>query len=154
MTGKWSDPDWPQNHYPFVNKYRNFNEGSDQNYIFIRLADILLLKAEALNQNGDVAGAATLVNQIRHRAKLQDTPAATQDAMRLAIEKERRLELAFEAHRWFDLKRTGRAIDVMKNAVGPDGQKIGYDINQNRLVWAIPQGEIDKNKQLVQNPGY
>jgi len=154
VTGKWSDPNWPQTHYPFLNKYRNFIEGNDQNYIFIRLADILLLKAEALNEQGDVAGAAELVNRIRHRALLGDTPATTQEAMRLAIEKERRLELAFEAHRWFDLKRTGRAIEVMNNAVGPDGQKIGYNVTQNKLVWAIPQGELDKNKQLVQNPGY
>ncbi len=154
VTGKWSDPDWPQTHYPFINKYRNFNEGSDQNYIFLRLADILLLKAEALNESGDVTGAGSLVNQVRHRALLQDTPASTQDAMRLAIEKERRLELAYEAHRWFDLKRTGRAIEVMNNAIGPDGQKIGYNLTPNRLVWPIPQAELDKNKQLVQNPGY
>ena len=154
VTGKWADANWPQNHYPFVNKYRNFNEGSDQNYIFIRLADILLLKAEALNEQGDFSGAAILVNQIRHRALLQDTPASNQDAMRLAIEKERRLELAFETHRWFDLKRTGRAIEVMNNAIGPDGNKIGYNLTPNRLVWPIPQAELDKNKQLVQNAGY
>jgi hypothetical protein len=129
-------------------------EGNDQNYIFIRLADILLLKAEALNEQGDIAGAAALVNQVRHRALLGDTPASSTDAMRLAIEKERRLELAFETHRWFDLKRTGRAIEVMNNAIGPDGNKIGYNLTQNRLVWPIPQAELDKNKQLVQNAGY
>ncbi len=154
ITGKWSDPNWPQKNYPFINKWRNFQEGSDQNYIFIRLADIILLKAEALNEMGDLQGAAQLVNQIRHRAKLGDTPAATQDAMRLAIEKERRLELAFEARRWFDLKRNGRAVEVMNNAVGPDGQKIGYTLTNNRLVWPIPQAELDKNANLVQNPGY
>ncbi|MEI6435708.1 MAG: RagB/SusD family nutrient uptake outer membrane protein [Bacteroidota bacterium] len=154
VTGKWSDPNWTQTHYPFINKYRNFTTGSDQNYIFLRLADILLLKAEALNELGDLPGAAALVNQIRSRAKLQNTPATTQDAMRLAIEKERRLELAFEAHRWFDIKRTGRAIEVMNNAVGPDGKKIGYNLTPNRLVWPIPQAELDKNSKLVQNPGY
>jgi hypothetical protein len=74
--------------------------------------------------------------------------------MRLAIEKERRLELAYEAHRWFDLKRTGRAIEVMNNAIGPDGQKIGYNLTQNKLLWPIPQAELDKNSKLVQNPGY
>jgi hypothetical protein len=154
VTGKWSDQNWPQKNYPFVNKYRNFNEGSDQDYIFIRLADILLLKAEALNEQNDLVGAAALVNQVRHRALLQDTPASSQEAMRLAIEKERRLELAYEAHRWFDLKRTGRAIEVMNNAIGPDGQKIGYKLTVNKSVWPIPQAELDKNKQLVQNPGY
>ena len=63
---------WPQTKYPFINKYRKFDEGSNQNYIFIRLADILLLKAEALNENGDGQGPMQLVNQIRRGAKLSD----------------------------------------------------------------------------------
>ena len=74
--------------------------------------------------------------------------------MRLAIENERRLELAFEGHRWFDLKRTGRAIEVMNNATGVGGDKLGYMLNDNRLVWPIPQAELDKNTELTQNPGY
>jgi len=154
VTGKWSDVHWPQTNYPFLNKYRNFNEGSDNNYIFYRLADVLLLKAEALNENGDLQGAAALVNQIRTRAKLSNTTASTQDAMRLAIEKERRLELAFEGHRWWDLKRTGRAIEVMNSVTGEGGVPLGYNLTQNRLVWAIPQSELDKNSKLTQNPGY
>ncbi|MBL7802120.1 MAG: RagB/SusD family nutrient uptake outer membrane protein [Saprospiraceae bacterium] len=154
VSGKWSDSHWPQTHYPFINKWRNFQEGSDQNYIFIRLADILLLKAEALNEMGDVDGAATLVNQIRSRVSLPNTAAANQAAMRLAIEKERRLELAFEGHRWYDLKRTGRAIPVMNAAVGVNGQPLGYNLTENRLLWPIPQAELDKNTKLTQNPGY
>jgi starch-binding outer membrane protein, SusD/RagB family len=154
VTGKWSDSHWPQNHYPFLNKWRNFTEGSDQNYIFYRLADVLLLKAEALNELGDIQGAAGLVNQIRTRAKLGNTTASTQDAMRLAIEKERRLELAFEAHRWFDIKRTGRAIEIMNNATGANGENLGYHLTQNRLLWPVPQAELDKNSKLTQNPGY
>jgi hypothetical protein len=154
VTGKWSDPHWPQNHYPFINKYRNFQEGSDNNYIFYRLADVLLLKAEALNETGDVAGAAPLVNQIRTRALLPSTNASTQETMRQAIANERRLELAFEAHRWFDLKRTGMAIQVMNNAVGANGENLGYQLTENRLVWPIPQAELDKNTELTQNPGY
>lgn len=154
VTGKWSDAHWPQTQYPFINKYRNFNEGSNQNYIFIRLADILLLKAEALNELGNPGGAATLVNQIRTRVNLPNTTATTQADMRLAIEKERRLELAFEGHRWFDLKRTGRAIDVVNAAVGPNNQPLGYQLTPNRLVWPIPQGDLDKNTKLTQNPGY
>lgn len=154
VTGKWSDIHWPQNHYPFIGKWHNFQEGSNQNYIFIRLADILLLKAEALNELGDQAGAATLVNQIRSRVSLSATTASTQADMRLAIEKERRLELAFEGHRWFDLKRTGRAIEVMTNAIDQTGQKIGYNLTTDRLLWPIPQAELDKNSKLRQNPGY
>ena len=86
--------------------------------------------------------------------KLGNTTAATQADMRLAIEKERRLELAFEGIRWFDLKRNGRAIEVMNNATGPGGANMGYHLTQNRLVFPIPQSELDKNTKLVQNPGY
>jgi hypothetical protein len=74
--------------------------------------------------------------------------------MRLAIEKERRLELAYEGIRWYDLKRTGRAIAVMNAAVGPNLENLGYNVTPNRLVWPIPQAELDKNTKLTQNPGY
>jgi len=154
VSGKWSDPFWPQTNFPFVNKYRIFTNNSPQNYILIRLADIMLLQAEALNENGDQDGAASLVNQIRNRVNLPPVQATNQDAMRLAIEKERRLELAFEGHRWYDLKRTGRAITVINNAIGPQGTVFGYNLNQNELLWPIPQAELDKNTKLVQNPGY
>jgi len=66
----------------------------------LRLADIILLKAEALNNLGDVTGAAILVNQIRTRVSLPNTTASDKTSMALAIEKERRLELAFEGFRW------------------------------------------------------
>lgn len=154
VSGKWSDAHWPQTKYPFINKYRKFDEGSNQNYIFIRLADILLLKAEALNENGDIPGALQLVNQIRKRAKLADATAVGKEEMKALIAKERRLELAFEGHRWYDLKRTGKAIDVMNNAVGPNGEKLGYNLTNERLLWPIPQSELDKNTKLSQNPGY
>lgn len=154
VSGKWSDEHWPQTKYPFINKWRNFNEGSNQNYIFIRLADILLLKAEALNELNDPAAAAALVDQIRMRVNLPKTTATSQADMRLAIEKERRLELAFEGHRWYDLKRNGRAIAVMNAAVGPNNVNLGYTLTPNRLVWPIPQAELDKNLKLTQNPGY
>ncbi|NOU48900.1 MAG: RagB/SusD family nutrient uptake outer membrane protein [Bacteroidales bacterium] len=154
VTGSWSDNNWPQEEYPFVNKYRIYISPSPQNYIFLRLADIILLKAEALNELGDVSGAANLVNQIRTRVQLPNTTASNQADMRLAIEKERRLELAFEGHRWFDLKRTGRAIEVISNTTGPDGSNYGYVLTQNELLWPIPQGELDLNAELTQNPGY
>lgn len=154
VSGKWSDPHWPQTSYPFINKWRNFQEGSDQNYIFIRLADILLLKAEALNETGSPGDAADIVDQIRARVNLPPTPAVTQADMRFAIEKERRLELAFEGHRWFDLKRTGRAIEVMNNATGAMGENLGYNLTPERLLWPIPQAELDKNTKLTQNTGY
>jgi hypothetical protein len=120
----------------------------------IRLADILLLKAEALNESGDVNGAATLVNQVRARVSLAPTTASTQAAMRLAIEKERRLELAFEGHRWFDLKRTQRAIEVINLLKDGNSNGLGYQLTENKLVWPIPQSERDKNIKLTQNAGY
>jgi len=154
VTGKWSDQHWSQTIYPFVNKYRALDQPSPQNYIFYRLADVLLLKAEAINEKGDVAGAAEIVNQIRTRADLGNTPANSQTSMRLAIEKERRLELAFEGHRWFDLKRTGRAIEVINAVTNFGNISMSYNLTQNRLIWPIPQSELDKNSRLTQNPGY
>jgi len=154
VTGHWSDQHWPQASYPFAYKYRAYVYPSAQNYIFFRLADVILLKAEALNETGDVTGAAQLVNQIRSRVNLSNTQASTQEAMRLAIEKERRLELAFEGHRWHDLKRTGRAIAVMNAVTEFGGVNMSYNLNENRLWWPIPQSELDKNTRLVQNPGY
>lgn len=154
VTGKWSDNHWPQNQYPFLNKYRHFISPSDQNYIFLRLADIMLLKAEALNELDDLAGAKALVDQIRDRVDLNPTPANSKDAMRLAIEKERRLELAFEGHRWFDLRRTGRAITVINAVKDGEGDPLGYNLTEARLIWPVPQAELDKNVNLSQNPGY
>ncbi len=154
VSGKWSDPYWPQITFPFINKYRNITGPSPQNFILLRLADIILLKAEVLNENGDIAGAAALVNQIRSRVNLPNTTASNKADMKLAIEKERRLELVFEGHRWFDLLRTGRAIEVMNNVKGPNGTSLGYVVTENRLRWPIPQAELDKNTKLVQNEGY
>jgi hypothetical protein len=154
VSGLWSDAHYPQTHYPFINKWRNFGGDGAQNYIFIRLADMLLLKAEALNESGNVSGAAAIVNQIRERVDLNPTTAGNQADMRLAIEKERRLELAYEGVRWFDLKRTDRAIEVMSAATGVGGNPIGYILTPDRLLWPIPQAELDKNANLTQNPGY
>ncbi len=154
VSGLWSDANWPVTNYPFLNKYRIITSPSAQNYILMRMADVILLKAEALNELGDVDGAALLVNQIRNRVDLPNTTASTKEQMRLAIEKERRLELAFEGHRWFDLKRTGRAIEVMNSMTGPEGSNFGYNLTPNGLFWPIPQSELDKNDLLTQNPGY
>lgn len=154
VRGKWNDKYWSNSYenYPFAAKMRNTS--ASQNIIMYRLADVLLLKAEALNETGDLEGARALVNQIRNRVSLDPTPANDQASMRLAIEKERRLELAFEGHRWYDLVRTNRAIPVMTAVKDGAGKNLGYPINENKLLWPIPQGEIDKNTQLTQNLGY
>lgn len=152
VTGKWTDPYWPLTNYPFINKYRDFSGA--QNFIVYRLADVMLLKAEALNELNEVTAAADLVNEIRARVDLDPTTAATQADMRLAIEKERRFELAFEGHRWYDLKRTGRAIEVINALKNGSGQSLGYNLTESKLVWPIPQAERDKNTKLTQNNGY
>lgn len=139
----------------FVNKYTkdDWKKTSDRaqlhpNVILLRLADLMLLKAEILNEQNDLAGATELLNQIRDRVNLPPTTATTQADLRLAIENERYLELAFEGHRYWDLIRTNRAIEVINNK----GQ---FKPTQEKLLWPIPQADIDQNPNLLpQNEGY
>lgn len=153
VTGKWSDRYWPLIHYPYAYKYRDVKDGK-QNFILFRLADIMLLKAEALTDADDLDGAADLVNAVRTRVDLDPITLTTKGNMILAIEKERRLELAFEGHRWHDLKRTGRAIEVINATRDGNGNSLGYQLNEDRLLWPIPQNDRDKNEKLTQNNGY
>ncbi|WP_219224207.1 RagB/SusD family nutrient uptake outer membrane protein [Pedobacter antarcticus] len=146
-TEGWSDDYWTKANYPFINKYRADDKS---NSYMIRLADILLLKAEAVNElsGGGWAQAKTLVDQIRKRVNLAGTSAGNQTEMRLAIEKERRLELAFEGHRWFDLLRTGRAIEVMNAQTDGAGKNLNYNVTAAKLLFPTPQTEIDRNPNL------
>jgi hypothetical protein len=125
-----------------------------QNIILIRLADIMLLRAEALNKIGGAANkdeALSLLNTIRTRAGLTPFDAEA-DAIAMygdlesAILHERSVELCFEGHRWFDLVRTGKAISTM----GP----INGLSNEANLVWPIHQNALNKNPNLVQNSFY
>jgi hypothetical protein len=152
VNGKWGDTRLPLDSFPFFNKMRK-SDGS-QNIIIYRLADVLLLKAEALNEQGNVADANDLVTEIRARVKQNPLTITDQSAMRLAIETERRLELAFEGQRWYDLVRTDRAIPVMEAVTDGKGVKLGYTLNADKLLWPIPQGEMDQNANLTQNQGY
>jgi hypothetical protein len=154
VTYGWPDKYWttPAN-YPVLSKYVDYNTGYSDMYM-IRLADILLLRAEAYNAKSDVANAAIMVNKVRARVGLAPTMAATQNDMALAIEKERRLELAFEGQRWFDLVRTGRAIAVMNAQKDADGNSLNYNVQKYQLIYPIPQTQIDLNPLLSQNSGY
>ncbi|HJT75218.1 MAG TPA: RagB/SusD family nutrient uptake outer membrane protein [Chitinophaga sp.] len=152
VTGKWSDSRLSLDSFPFFYKMRK-SDGS-QNIIMYRLSDVLLLKAEALNEQGDVTGANALVTTIRARVNLAPLSITDQAAMKLAIEKERRLELAFEGQRWFDLVRTDRAIPVMQAVTDGNGVNLGYTVTEQKLVWPVPQGEMDQNENLTQNEGY
>ena len=132
------------------------NLDSDNNWIVLRYADVLLMYAEALNEQGYVADgpAFTYLNQIRTRAGLPSKTSnnanaalrvANQADFRLAIEQERRIELAFEGHRWFDLIRTDRALAVL----GASGMQPHHN------VFPIPQTQIDINPgKITQNPNY
>jgi hypothetical protein len=146
---------YPAANYAFMYKTRSaFNS-----IIKIRYADILLLKAEALIQTSDLGGAAAIINQIRHRAGLADLPSSatsSKENLLNAYLNERRLELAFEGQRWFDLCRLGKVEEVM-NAVfakdeGRPAQRYPYDQYSYKLP--IPQDIIDQNPNLEQNPGY
>jgi len=138
-----------------------WNNGQSQ--IFIRLADIILLKAEALNRLGKTAEAITLMNTTtRKRANLSAVSTAlSQDAAALAILKERRLELVFEGERYFDLLRFGNdhsyAIQVINSQTGYDGVtpiRKSAPVDENRLLYPISIDEINANPNLKQNPGW
>ena len=130
--------------------------GSGDNLILLRLADIILLKAEALNQLGQMADAIPLINAIRARVNLAPTTASSQSDVALAILNERRLELAFEGERWYDLLRYGAqyTINLMNSQVDGNGVSLGYQVTTDRLLYPIPQNDRDNNPNLSQNPGY
>ena len=140
------------------------NLDANCDWIVLRYADILLMYAEALNEQSaaNVAVAVPFVNKIRTRAGLSPLATTlTQDQLRLAIENERRIELNFEGHRWFDLVRTGRAITVMNNHFTKYGIKANnassvVQIDSHNLLFPIPIKEINTVGQtlLPQNPGY
>lgn len=150
----WPDKYWTDaNNYPVLSKYTDPNNGLNNMYM-IRLADILLLRAEAYNAKGDIANAAAMVNLVRARVSLAPTTATNQSDMALAIEKERRLELAFEGQRWFDLVRTGRAKVVMNAQKDGSGNSLNYNVQDYELIYPVPQTQLDLNPLLTQNPGY
>lgn len=122
--------------------------GPDHDWIELRLADVILLYAEALNENGSSAESVLdLLDPIRTRAglnPLDHTVINTQTLVRQAIQDERRLELAFEGHRWFDLVRTG-TVDA----------EMGETIDSRFHLFPVPISEIlATNGVITQNDGY
>ncbi len=127
----------------------------------MRLADIKLLHAEALANNNDISGAAAIVDEIRTRANisaLSDSAKASQDAIREAVLEERRLELAFEGHRWFDLMRyddTYAKLFEVCDAVSSDSYyQTRTAMTAEKVILPIPTTVIDNNPNIEQNPGY
>lgn len=129
----------------------------DNNFPVLRYADVLLMFAESSNEvNGPTPAAYATINMVRRRAyglpvatvsTLRDvTPGLSKQDFFLAVENERRLEFAFEGHRWLDLIRTDRAIPVMT--------ALGFAIKPHHVLFPIPQNQIDVNPKMTQNPGY
>jgi len=142
------------NQKAWVPAHPGLQDNGPGNIRILRYSDILLLAAEALNENGKSSEALVYINQVRKRARgasmllLPDLTITDQSQLRERIYRERRSELAMEQHRWFDLLRWGRAKDVM-TAVGKN-----FITGRHELL-PIPQTEIDlTGKRISQNPGY
>lgn len=143
-----------------------------RNWIHLRMAELYLNKAEALYNIGDEEGAREALKPVRERAGMPAITATGADLLE-AIKHERRIELAFEEHRYFDVRRwkeapkyfgsTVHAITIKKY---PDGKKT-YEVDKlrsdvggdrkwdDKMYWLpITKAEMDKNPNLVQNPGY
>ncbi|MBN8824739.1 MULTISPECIES: RagB/SusD family nutrient uptake outer membrane protein [unclassified Spirosoma] len=133
---------------PNVEPYLGNRDKKQKNVRLLRYADVLLMAAEASNELGQSAQAITYLNMVRNRAGLTATKAASQTDLKQAIWKERRIELAMEHDRFFDLVRTGRAAQVMQ-AAGKN-----FVAGKNELL-PVPSLQIQlSGGQLDQNPGY
>jgi hypothetical protein len=122
----------------------------------MRYADVLLMEAEAQNELGNTAAAATPLNRVRARAGLGAVTGLNQTQFRDTVLHERRMELAFEGQRWFDLIRQynngNQAYAVgFFQSIG----KSNFVANPSKFVLLpIPLADIQANPNLAQNPGY
>ncbi|MDB4892438.1 MAG: RagB/SusD protein [Gemmatimonadetes bacterium] len=158
----------------FFKKYSEYNgTNGDQsweaslNYKVLRYSDILLMLAEALNEQGQPAAAAPYINQVRQRPSVALTPLATslnQAQMRDAILHERLVEFGLESQRWLDLQRQNLFTAVVGSdegspacaartvkAAGCDAEFSFFVVGKTELL-PIPQSEIDLNPNVKQNP--
>lgn len=122
------------------------------NFTALRYADVLLMYAEALNELNRTDEAHPYINLVRERADLPPLSGLTKDQFSLALENERRVEFFLEAHRWFDLVRTGRFEEVMNNYFQQNG--MAFTVEPHEVLMPIPLREIDIDPDLEQNPGY
>ena len=154
----------------FTKKYSGMDNGvradvpasgidTGNNWRLIRYSDVLLMLAEAQNEQGKTGEAEGNINLVRTRAGISTYSGLSQDQMRTAIIEERTLELVGESHRFFDLVRWGLADDYLGatslHGTHPKSLSNGgvFVSGKHELVW-IPQPEIDANSNLQQNPGY
>ncbi len=154
-----SDDNPTPNNVAFGYKWKNaMGWGStDRQYIF-RLADIILLKAEALNESNQLEAAVSEINRIRARVNLDplsDAQKSSKEVLRNTILKERRLELAQEAQRWDDLVRLNKVVSVMNELQEIDlrtNTPVNYNMTEAKVLLPIPQQELDRNSALDPNP--
>uniref|UniRef100_UPI004038ECCF RagB/SusD family nutrient uptake outer membrane protein n=1 Tax=Phocaeicola coprocola TaxID=310298 RepID=UPI004038ECCF len=146
---------YPSNHYAFMYKCR----AGVSSIIKLRYADLLLLKAEAYlwGAEQNLSGAADIIDKIRQRAGLQVLSSSVRNnesALKTAYLNERRMELAFEGQRWFDLCRLDKVEEVMNNLQDEGRNSRVNPFTANSYLLAIPQTALDQNEKLKQNPGY
>lgn len=124
------------------------------NFVVLRLADIFLMKAECYAEQNDYPNANLYLNKIKTRAGIPNVNLFTKELLLNEIDRERRLEFVGEGHRWFDLLRTGKAIPVMKaHFTGNQGYSTAQ-IDAHHLLMPVPQGQINTDPAIKQNPGY
>lgn len=150
----WSNY-YPSDNYAFMYKVRS----GYSNVFFLRYDDLLLLKAEALLGQDDLNGAASIIDQIRSRAGVKNltaTEKSSKDNLMKAYVNERRLELACEGERWFDLVRLNLVEEAMEAAQRNDPNRLPIVVpySANSYLLPIPQDVLDTNPNVVQNPGY
>ena len=134
-------------YFPYKYKLPNGATLSEY-YMVFRLAEQYLIRAEAEIYQNKIIVAQADINIIRNRAGLTITIANNTQLLKQLLEQERRVELFSEwGHRWFDLKRTGRANEVLSVVKGITWQPTD-------VLWPLPQQEINLNPSLTQNPGY
>lgn len=134
-------------YYPYKYKSRLGTQAIEY-YIMFRLAEQYLIRSEARTYLGNTAAATSDLNIVRSRAGLLNTTANSEATLLPAILAERQREFFCEmGHRWFDLKRTGTADNILSVIKGSNWQPTDQ-------LFPIPQTELDKNPFLVQNPGY
>jgi len=169
----------PTRTYPYVAKFidNNISQAlqAENDWIIIRYADIVLMYGEVLAQDGNYSIAHNQVNRIRTRAGLTGMEAFDSEKMALdSVYHERRMELAFENHRWFDLLRMAKSynnenlpMDILKqhtfhtdsilySSFNPLPPPAEFNYVNEHLLLPIPQTEIDSNNEMVipQNDGY
>lgn len=150
----------------YVRKYLEFDRTSSltpgswaysgNNYRMIRFADVLLMFAEAENEEvGPTMDVYNAINRVRQRANMPDIPSGlNQSEMRQRIRDERVLELSIEGHRHLDLRRWGIMADrFLNNPQFRENAGMNFERGKHEVL-PIPQQDIDSNPNLEQNPGY